>query len=266
MAELDRFTDVARDAIDAAGAHLREAFRAHKRIAYKSAIDLVTDTDHAVEALVVEHLRRAFPDHLIVGEEGSAGGRPRRPAADEYAWYVDPLDGTTNFAHNHPQFSVSIGLARGTELLIGLVLDPLRNELFAARRGGGATLNGEPIRVSAAAALGEALLATGLPYDRRQRLDLYIGFITTAVLATQGIRRAGSAALDLCWLACGRFDAYWEWKLGPWDCAAGVLIVREAGGRVSDLAGAPFDLYGDQILASNGLLHQPMIELFAPLR
>jgi myo-inositol-1(or 4)-monophosphatase len=266
MSELDRFAAVARDVIDAAGRELREAIGAQKRIAYKSAIDLVTDTDHAVEALIVERLGRAFPDHVIVGEEGSAGGRPLRPAADQYAWYVDPLDGTTNFAHCHPQFSVSIGLARGAELLLGMVLDPLRRELFAALRGRGATLNGEPIHVSAVQELGQALLATGLPYDRRQQIDFYFAFIKEAVLAAQGIRRAGSAALDLCYLACGRFDAYWEWKLGPWDCAAGVLIVREAGGRVSDLAGAPFDLYGDQILASNGLLHAPMIDLFAPLR
>ncbi len=266
MDELGRFAEVARDAIDAAGRRLRDAFRAQKRIEYKGAIDLVTDTDHAVEALIAERLRQAFPDHLIVGEEGSAGGGPLRPAADQYAWYVDPLDGTTNFAHNHPQFSVSLGLARGAELLLGMVLDPLRDELFAARRGGGATVNDEPIRVSATRELGRALLATGLPYDRRQRLDFYLGFLKAAVLASQGIRRAGSAALDLCWLACGRFDAYWEWKLGPWDCAAGALIVREAGGRVSDLGGAPFDLYGDQILASNGALHEPMIELFAPLR
>jgi myo-inositol-1(or 4)-monophosphatase len=254
---------VAHDAADEAVRYLREAVSGHKRIEYKGDINLVTDTDHAVEALVVARLRHAFPDHLIVGEEGSAGQSPARPRPGQYAWYIDPLDGTTNFAHGHPQFAVSLGLARDAELLLGVVADPLRGETFAAARGAGATLNGQAIRVSTVAELRAALLATGLPYDRRDHADYYLGVIKSFVLRAQGIRRAGSAALDLCYLACGRFDAYWEWKLSPWDSAAGVLIVREAGGTVSSFAGGPFDLYGTEILASNRLLHQQMIDVLA---
>jgi myo-inositol-1(or 4)-monophosphatase len=261
MSDLDQFARIAEQTVDAAVHYLRAAAAAERRIQYKSPLDLVTDTDRAVEALMLERLGRAFPDHLIVGEEGSAGRGPARPAAGQYAWYVDPLDGTTNFAHGHPHFAVSLGLARDGVLVFGLVADPLRGETFAAARGRGATLNGRPIRVSAEPELGRALLATGLPYDRRDHADYYLGVIRAFVLRAQGIRRAGSAALDLCYLACGRFDAYWEYKLSPWDTAAGVLIVREAGGIVTDFAGQPFDLYGQQTLASNGPLHPAMIEV-----
>jgi len=259
--DLGRFLGVAHQTVDAASQRLRAAVGARPRIEYKSAIDLVTDTDRAVEALVIERLRAAFPDHLIVAEEGSAGGPPARPRLEQYAWYLDPLDGTTNFAHGHPHFAVSLALARGDELLLGVVADPLRGETFTAVRGGGATLNGQAIRVSDVGALGQALLATGLPYDRREHADDYLDVIKAFVLRAQGIRRAGSAALDLCYLACGRFDGYWEWKLSPWDTAAGVLIVREAGGVVTDFGGAPFALYGQETLASNGLLHAAMSEV-----
>jgi len=252
--------------VAAASQYLREAVRVEKRIEYKSAIDLVTDTDRRVEALVVEHLHRAFPDHLIVGEESSAGRAPARPRAGQYAWYLDPLDGTTNFAHGHPHFAVSLGLARDDELLLAVVSDPLRDETFTATRGGGATLNGRPIRVSDVGELGRALLATGLPYDRREHADDYLAVIRAFVLRAQGIRRAGSAALDLCYLACGRFDGYWEWKLSPWDSAAGALIVREAGGTVTDFTGRRFDPYGVEILASNGPLHSAMIEVLGATR
>jgi myo-inositol-1(or 4)-monophosphatase len=262
-ADLEPLARAAHAIVDEAAAHLRKAAGAEKRVRYKSAIDLVTDTDHAVEALVVERLRAAFPDHLIVAEEGSSGAAPPRPTAGQYAWYLDPLDGTTNFAHGHPHFAVSLGLARDDELLLGVVVDPLRGETFAAGRGGGATLNGSPIRVSHVDGLGQALLATGLPYDRREHADTYLSVIKSFVQRAQGIRRAGSAALDLCYLACGRFDAYWEWKLSPWDTAAGVLIVREAGGAVTRFDGAPFALYGDETLASNGHLHAAMIDVLA---
>lgn len=261
MTELRDFMRVARAAVDDACRRLRDTSGGQQRIEYKGVIDLVTDTDRAVEALMVERLRRAFPDHCIVAEEGSAGRRLQRPPPGQYAWFLDPLDGTTNFAHGHPHFSVSLGLGRDDDVLLGLVADPRRGETFAAVRGGGATLNGEPIRVSAVAELGQALLATGLPYDRRDHADEYLSVIKGFVLRSQGIRRAGSAALDLCYLACGRFDGYWEWKLSPWDTAAGVLIVREAGGVVTDFAGGPFDLYGVEILASNGRLHAAMMDV-----
>ena len=259
-AELSR---IAHQAVEEAAAYLRGAVGRQQRVEYKGAVDLVTETDRAVEALLVERLRRAVPDHLIVAEEGSAGAGPARPQAGQYAWYLDPLDGTTNFAHGHPHFAVSLGVARDGVLLLGVLADPLRGETFAAERGRGATLNGRPIRVSATAELRHALLATGLPYDRRQHADRYLDTIKAFMLQAQGIRRAGSAALDLCYLACGRFDGYWEWKLSPWDTAAGVLIVGEAGGVVTDFSGAPFDLYGQETLASNGLLHAEMAAILA---
>jgi myo-inositol-1(or 4)-monophosphatase len=261
MPDIDDLERVARAAVSAASDYLRDAATAEKRIHYKSAIDLVTDTDRHVEALVIDRLRNAFPDHLIVGEEGSSGVPPARPRPGQYAWYLDPLDGTTNFAHGHPHFAVSLALAHDAELLLGIVDDPLRGETFTALRGRGATLNGRPIRVSDVGKLGRGLLATGLPYDRRQHADDYLAVIQAFVMRAQGIRRAGSAALDLCYLACGRFDGYWEWKLSPWDTAAGVLVVREAGGTVTNFAGRAFDLYGTETLASNGPLHAAMIEV-----
>jgi myo-inositol-1(or 4)-monophosphatase len=264
MPELQQFLAVAHAVVEEAAQFLRDAAHAAPEVEYKSAIDLVTATDRAVEALVTTRLRAAFPDHLLVGEEGSSGAPPPRPRPGQYAWYLDPIDGTTNFAHRHPQFAVSLALARQDEMLLGVVADPLRGETFAAVRGQGATLNGEPIHVSTVDALGRSLLATGLPYDRRAHADFYFDIIKRFVMTAQGIRRAGSAALDLCYLACGRFDGYWEWKLSPWDSAAGSLIVREAGGQVTDFAGGPFDLYGDQTLASNGLVHQEMIAVLAP--
>ncbi len=240
---------------------LRAAWAEAKTIEHKSEIDLVTATDREVEALVLAALRGAFPDHLLIGEEDSSGRPLPRPAAGQYAWYVDPLDGTTNFAHSLPHFAVSIGLARGADLVLGVVHDPIRGETFAARSGRGATLNGAPIAVSAAARLDDALVGTGFPYDRREHVDFYLGFVKDFILRTHGVRRLGSAALDLCALACGRLDGFWEWKLSPWDTAAGVVILREAGGAVSDFAGAPFDLYGTQTLASNGRVHAAMVEV-----
>lgn len=266
MSDLDDYLAVARDAVAAAAEHLRAAVGRPQRIEHKGAIDLVTETDRAVEALIGERLRRALPNHLLVGEEASAGRRPARPPADRFAWYLDPLDGTTNFAHGHPHFAVSLALARGAEQLLALVADPLRGETFAAVRGGGATCNGTAIRVSATPALEGALLATGTPYDRRERADLYLGVIRDFMLRCQGIRRGGSAALDLCWVACGRVDAYWEWRLGPWDVAAGALIVREAGGAVSDFGGGAHDVFGSETLASNGRLHDAMLAVLAAHR
>lgn len=265
MADLDACLAVARAAVGAAAARLRTAVGDEQRIEHKGVVDLVTETDRAVERLVTERLHAAFPDHVVVGEEAaSAAGGARRPPAARFAWYLDPLDGTTNFAHRHPHFAVSLGLARGAELLLAVVADPLRDETFVAVRGGGATLNDAPIRVSATAELAAALLATGTPYDRRAQADLYLGVIRDFMLRSQGIRRAGSAALDLCWVACGRLDAYWEWRLGPWDVAAGALLVREAGGAVSDFAGGAHDLFGSETLASNGHLQAAMLAVLGP--
>lgn len=264
MSDLTAWLDVARETVAEAAAHLRLAVADPPRVEHKGVVDLVTETDRALETLITERLRRAFPDHVVVGEEASAAGGARRPPADAFAWYLDPLDGTTNFAHGHPHFAVSLGLGRGTEMLLGLVADPLRDETFTAVRGGGAALNDAPIRVSRTATIDAALLATGTPYDRREQADLYLGAIRDFMLRCQGIRRAGSAALDLCWVACGRLDAYWEWRLGPWDSAAGTLVVREAGGIVSDFAGARHDVFGSETLASNGLLHPAMLAVLEP--
>jgi myo-inositol-1(or 4)-monophosphatase len=251
---------VALQAIDEASRRLRAAWSEAKTVEHKGAIDLVTATDRELEDMIVARLTAAFPDDAIVAEEASASG-VERPPSDRWVWYLDPLDGTTNFAHSYPQFAISLALARGTEGELGIVSDPLREELFAARRGGGATLNGSPIRVSPVEHLAEALVGTGFPYDSRERAAFYVAFFEAFMKRAQGVRRVGAAALDLCAVACGRYDGFWEWKLKPWDTAAGGLIVREAGGVVTNFDGSPHDLFGIQTLASNGAIHAEMIEV-----
>ena len=253
---------VALETVTAAGALIRSAWTRPRQVGLKGPVDLVTETDREVEGFVVEALRRHFPRHRIVAEEGVNAEAPA-PDHDDHVWYLDPLDGTTNFAHGFPHIAVSLALARGSELELGIVHDPLRHETFVARRGRGATLNGAPISVSPTADLGAALVATGFAYDRRAAGDFYLGFVADMLRQARDIRRAGSAALDLSYVACGRFDAYWEWRLKPWDTAAGTLLVREAGGTVSDLRGGTFDLHGDQILATNGKLHAAVSAVLA---
>jgi myo-inositol-1(or 4)-monophosphatase len=261
MADGQDFAAVGREAVHAAGAVVRARWREQKTVHYKGAIDLVTDTDRDAESLIVARLRQTFPDHLIVAEEASASAPLLPPPRERFVWYLDPLDGTTNFAHAYPQFCVSLALARGAELLCAIVYDPVRNETFIANQHGGATLNGEPIHVAPTADLDRALLGTGFPYDRRVHADFYLRFMSDFMTRAQGIRRTGSAALDLCYVACGRLDGFWEWKLKPWDTAAGALIIREAGGTVTDFRGGPFDLYGEQTLASNGHIHAAMMSV-----
>ncbi len=248
-------------AVAAAGVKLREAWGKPKTVEYKGPVDLVTDTDRAVEELVTSQLLLAFPDHIVVGEESTGALAPA--PLDHYVWYLDPVDGTTNFAHGYPQFCVSLALVHGGQIQLGIVHDPTRDETFFARCGGGATLNGQPIHVSTTSDINHALLGTGFPYDRRERSDFYLGFMKNFMRASQGIRRTGSAALDLCYVACGRLDGFWEWKLKPWDIAAGALIVSEAGGQTSDFQGAPLDLLGEQTLASNGHLHASLLAILA---
>lgn len=255
---MDTFETVARAVIAKAAATFRAAWREQRVIDYKGPVDLVTDTDRALERLIVGELRQAFPHHHVVGEEGAGADTE---VTGEYVWYVDPLDGTTNFAHGYPQCGISLGLTHKREPIFGVVHDPLRDETFVARSGAGATLNGEAVHVSATADLNHALLGTGFPYDRREQVDFYLGFFADFMKRSQGLRRGGSAALDLCWVACGRLDAFWEWKLKPWDTAAGVIMVREAGGVVSDFNGDRFDLFGKQTLASNGHFHSAMVEI-----
>jgi myo-inositol-1(or 4)-monophosphatase len=256
-----RFERVAYAAAARAGALLRARYRYPQEVSFKSEVDLVTAVDREAETLIVDALAGAFPAHGIVAEES-----PARAGRDGHRWYVDPLDGTTNFAHGHPHFAVSLALARDDELLLGLVHDPIREETFSAVRGGGARLNGAPIAVSEVSVLERALLGTGFPYDCRSHGDFYVAFFGEAIRRAQGVRRAGSAALDLCYVACGRLDGFWEWKLHPWDTAAGRLIVEEAGGRVSDFSAAPHQLTGDETAASNGRLHEELLAMIAAVR
>jgi len=240
-----------------AGALLVQLFKSPMEITYKRRSDLVTEADRRSEALIVERLRRHFPQHAIVGEEG--GGQQ---TDSDYCWYVDPLDGTTNFAHGFPVFCVTLGLAYCGEVVAGVVYDPTREELFTAEKGAGAYLNNERLHVSETADLARCLLATGFPPFATNH-DLNIKFYFRFTELSHGIRRAGSAALDLCSVAAGRFDGFWELKLNPWDKAAGSLLVTEAGGLVTNLAGKPFNLLGDDIFASNGLVHEEMVQVFS---
>jgi myo-inositol-1(or 4)-monophosphatase len=257
---MQNYRAVAVAAAQQAGKLIADAYRTDFRVDYKqgATTNLVTEVDRRSEAAIVEALGKAFPDHRILAEEGGEGSAKESPCR----WIVDPLDGTTNFAHGFPAFCVSIGLEMEGRVVLGVVYDPLRQELFEAEAGQGALLNGERIRVSQAATLEQALLVTGFAYDqegRRSNLEHFSRF----ALRAQGIRRTGSAAMDLCYVASGRIDGFWELKLFPWDVAAGSLIVTEAGGLVTDFAGTPFSIYSDKILASNGLVHQAMIEVLA---
>jgi myo-inositol-1(or 4)-monophosphatase len=252
---------VAHMAAGRAGALLRARYRERHEVFKKGEIDLVTAVDREAERIIIEAVAAGFPQHGIVAEES-----PARASQDGHCWYVDPLDGTTNFAHGYPHFAVSIALARDEDLLFGLVYDPIREETFSACRGRGARLNGGPINVSEARALSDSLLGTGFPYDRRQAPEFYLAFWRDAMLRAHGVRRSGSAALDLCYIASGRLDGFWEWKLRPWDTAAGRLIVEEAGGRVTDFSGAPHRLSGEETAASNGSVHAELLAVIHAVR
>jgi myo-inositol-1(or 4)-monophosphatase len=253
--ETAKFLSVAWDAANAAGRLLRETWRQPKSIDYKGAIDLVTSVDLEAERRIVEVLQKNFPRHSILAEEETKLLRSQ----SSYHWIIDPLDGTTNFAHSYPHFCVSIALQRDGQVILGLVYDPLREECFKAVKSEGAKLNESSLRISAVTELDKALLATGFPYDRRENADFYLGFFKAFMTRSQGIRRNGSAALDLCYVASGRVDGFWEFKLRPWDTAAGVLMVEEAGGKVTDLSGNIFSIWGEETLASNGTIHDEMI-------
>jgi myo-inositol-1(or 4)-monophosphatase len=239
------------------GALLAEMFKTPLEISYKRPLDLVTEADRRSEALIVERLYKHFPSHAVVSEEGGGQKIP-----SDYCWYVDPLDGTTNFAHKFPVFCVTLGLAYRDEMIAGVVYDPARGEMFTAEKGAGAFLNGQRLHVSKTAKLSESLLATGFPpFDHNHDLNAQLFFLFTT--KSHGIRRPGSAALDLCSVAAGRFEAFWELKLNSWDKAAGSLLITEAGGRVTDLAGGPSKIEASEILASNGLVHDEMLPVFA---
>lgn len=244
-----------------AGAVLRARQEQERSVQSKGHADVVTDADKASEALILAAIREQFPDHSVLAEEsGQAVG------TGEYQWLIDPLDGTLNYLHGLPIFCVSLALLRGGEPLVGVVYDPMRGELFAAERGGGAHCNGRRLRVSATTRLAEALLTTGFPYDRFSQPDNNIREHNHLLLRCQDVRRPGSAALDLCNVAAGRSDAHWELGLSPWDVAAGALIVSEAGGTVSDWKGAPWRPDGPRMVASNGRIHAELIQELANAR
>ena len=240
---------LARRAARAAGDIMRDAPVSGVR--HKGSVDLVTEVDLACEAAITRILEAGAPGIPILGEEGAQAGAP----IPSTCWIVDPLDGTTNFVHGYPAYGVSIALQVDGELELGCVLDPLRDEIFTAFRGRGAACNDLPLRVSEVSSVDGALLISGFPYDRRERAAYYLAFFQAFMERAQGVRRAGAAALDLCWLAAGRADGYWEFGLQPWDIAAGALIIREAGGRVTGMCGEPLELSGARIVASNGHIH-----------
>ena len=260
MASLER--RVAVDAARAAGQLLRDQFRKPRHISYKSRpTDLITEMDARAEALIVERLQRAFPEDAVLAEErGAAAGRSGR------RWVIDPLDGTTNYAHGLPIFAVSIALEQGGRVAVGVAFDPSRDEMYVAERGAGATLNDEPLAVSRTPVLDASLLVTGFPYDIRDTGDTNLPEYAAFAVRSRAVRRLGSAVLDLAYVAAGRFDGYWELRLGPWDIAAGALLVHEAGGRVTDLAGGPVDLDAPRVVASNGLIHDQILGVLAEVR
>lgn len=252
----------------AAGSLLRSHYLRGVATEYKGEVDIVTVADRESERLLVEKLHAQWPEHGVLGEEGT-----RAQMECEYRWYIDPLDGTTNFSHGFPVFCVSMGLERRPvgapadadgELVAAVIYDPLRDEMFTAEKGRGAYLNGQPIHVSATETMAESLIATGFP-SRKRHGSPNVHFYHEITLRSHGVRRAGSAALDLAYVACGRLDGYWEFKLNSWDTAAGVLLVREAGGTVTYIDDSPFHLVSAEVLASNGKIHAELVHLFADM-
>jgi len=256
MQYLETAVEIAREA----GALVATYFERRIGFETKGEFDLITEADRASEKQIVERLRSHFPSHAVVAEEG--GGHQ---SSSEFTWYVDPLDGTTNFAHGFPAFAVSLGLARAGEMLTGVVFDPIRQELFAAERGGGAYLNNRRIRVSAAKRLSDSLSSTGFP-SRKRHHNINIHFYYQLAMASHGVRRTGSAALDLAFVSAGRLDFFWEFGLKPWDVAAGVLLVQEAGGRVTDMLGAPHSVTeSEHVLADNAAVHDEVLRACAEI-
>ncbi len=256
--EIQAITDVAIQAARQGGAilldYVQKGFEIHRK---DQSINLVTEADLHSEQAVIQTIRKAFPEHQILSEEQGLQDIPTHPIK----WIIDPLDGTTNFAHGFPMYNVSIGVEYHGTCILGVVYDPTRNELFLGQQGKGATLNGTPIQVSDTPKLNEGLLVTGFAYDVHTAKDNNLKEFCAFTLRARGMRRTGTAAIDLCYIACGRFDGFWELQLNPWDTAAGKVIVEEAGGKVTNYAGEPYSIYGRTIIASNGLIHQEMIDV-----
>ncbi len=277
----DKIAQIGRQAALAAGAVMRQNYQKPHEITMKGTIDPVTETDFQCQEIIIGMIRQAFPDHGFLAEErgGEAGTEPQPAAGAEphhpglaweadspptCRWIIDPLDGTVNFAHGYPMFCASIACEADGVLTYGVVYDPLRDELFEGKRGGGASLNGRPIRVSRTAQMSRAIIATGFPYDIRKRIPETLGRMGRMLAHSQGVRRGGSAALDLCYVACGRLDGFYEENLKPWDTAAGLVILTEAGGKVTTFDGRDYDLYAPNILASNGGMHQKLLDCLLP--
>ena len=235
---------------------LRDHFGHISQIGQKGAFDLVTEADTASEKIIIQTIRNEFPGHAILAEESGANH-----GNAEYQWFIDPLDGTTNYAHQLPIFSIAIALAIRDQMVLGLVLNPMDGELFAAVSGKGATLNNSPIHVSTTTSVHESLLVTGFPYDFSEIIKPVMKRFSICQDSSQGVRRLGSAALDICYVACGRFDAFWEQNLKPWDKAAAAVIATEAGAAITDFANRPFAIDQKEILVSNGAIHQEMLSL-----
>jgi myo-inositol-1(or 4)-monophosphatase len=255
--ELNLIRDFAVSLAREAGAIQKKHLGLAKKVEHKGAVDLVTQVDRLCEELITCRILERFPTHRIVAEESEHSVQKGSP----FKWYVDPLDGTTNYVHGYPCFSVSIGLEVDGQIVLGVVYDPMGDEIYHAIKGNGASLNGKTISVSETQQLGHSLLATGFPYDIRESRENNLEYFTRFALASQGVRRDGSAALDLCYVATGRFDGFWEMKLRPWDLAAGIVIVKEAGGRVSDFGNGPLRIDSGEVLATNGLIHGQMVSV-----
>lgn len=254
---LKTYLEAAIEIAQEAGKILREENERPPTISYKGDFDLVTQADRRSEALIVSRLQKYFPEHAVAAEEGTG-----KETSSEYRWHVDPLDGTTNFAHHYPCFCVSMALARKEELLLGVIYNPIFDELFTAARGEGAQFNGKRIHCSKVDVVRNSLLCTGFPNHNRESNPNF-HFYWDFTLRSHGVRRDGSAALDLGYVAMGRFDSFWEFGLNPWDTAAGVVLVEEAGGKITDMHGQPYTLGGPSILASNGLIHDEMVRVAA---
>jgi myo-inositol-1(or 4)-monophosphatase len=250
------YKTIAIEAARAGGEIIRNNLTKEVRVDYKGAVNLVTNVDREAEKTIVGIITKEFPDHEILAEEGHGRGK-KFPCK----WIIDPLDGTTNYAHRFPFFCVSIGLEVNEEIVLGIVYDPVRSEFFLAERGKGAFLNDEPIHVSVTKDLTHSLLVTGFSYDVRETADNNLNHFCDFSVRAQGVRRTGSAALDFCYVAMGRFDAFWELKLHPWDAAAGSLLVQEAGGRVTDFSGRSYSIYSREVIASNGRIHEEMVKV-----
>ena len=254
MEYLDFAIELARDA----GSVLKHYMEREKHVQLKGRANLVTIADKESEALIIRRILERYPNHAILAEESGMSGAQDGEAG---RWVIDPLDGTTNFAHQYPFFCVSIGFEQAGNVLCGAVYDPCRDELFSAARGEGSFMNGQPLQVSEIEKLGSALILTGFPYGVRQKMKTAMAQFEAFLFDSQAVRRGGSAALDLCYIALGRCDGFWEMDLHPWDTAAGRVILEEAGGRLSDFAGNPFSIYGKQIVASNGKIHEEMVDV-----